>query len=272
MATATVHKLKIPARLECIECNATGEAPCDCGAGFRAIPPSIAAARAVAANPGKSDRAIAAEVGVSDKTVAKARRSTAETSAVAPATRVGRDGKTRKVPPLKFHQYTEADTDEDRDLNYIEDVNAVIRRRVFDQCVSRSVTKAKQGAGLRDARPEDITPEVLDAMDEVIAAWAELRNEKFRLADTETARILQEIEERGDLVQVELDFDQRVRLAALNANCNADRTKAELKKSRGKVTRDALKGAREAAKSWADIAGELERRSKSQIARLKASS
>jgi hypothetical protein len=48
------------------------------------------AAAALMRSPEKSDRAIAKEIGVSDKTVAKARRSTADHSAVAPVdTRVG---------------------------------------------------------------------------------------------------------------------------------------------------------------------------------------
>ena len=54
------------------------------------------AAKAVAAHPEKSDRTIAKEIGVSDKTVAKARKATAEKSAV--AKRIGRDGKARKLP------------------------------------------------------------------------------------------------------------------------------------------------------------------------------
>jgi hypothetical protein len=47
--------------------------------------------------PEKSDRAIAAEIGVSDKTVAKARRATADKSAVEKK-RTGKDGKARKMP------------------------------------------------------------------------------------------------------------------------------------------------------------------------------
>ena len=50
-------------------------------------------------NPEKSDRAIAAEIGVSDKTVGKARKRTADQSAV--AKRTGRDGKKRKGLLLK---------------------------------------------------------------------------------------------------------------------------------------------------------------------------
>jgi hypothetical protein len=54
------------------------------------------AEEAVAANPEKSDRAIAQEIGVSDKTVAKARKRTADQSAV--AKRTGKDGKKRMSP------------------------------------------------------------------------------------------------------------------------------------------------------------------------------
>jgi hypothetical protein len=54
------------------------------------------AEEAVAANPEKSDRAIAQEIGVSDKTVAKARKRTADQSAV--AERTGKDGKKRMSP------------------------------------------------------------------------------------------------------------------------------------------------------------------------------
>jgi hypothetical protein len=50
----------------------------------------------VAANPGKSDRAIAAAAGVSRPTVAKARKATGKLLPV--EKRVGKDGKTRRMP------------------------------------------------------------------------------------------------------------------------------------------------------------------------------
>jgi hypothetical protein len=85
---------RVTRAMHCSECGVEAAAACDCGAPY--VPAGVAAANAVAAHPEKSDRAIAAEIGVSDKTVGKARRATAEYSAV--DTRVGLDGKARKQP------------------------------------------------------------------------------------------------------------------------------------------------------------------------------
>jgi hypothetical protein len=78
----------------CVRCGAKAKPGCDCGVAY--VPARMYAAKAVAAHPEKSDRAIAKEIGVSDKTVAKARKATAEKSAV--EKRIGRDGKARKLP------------------------------------------------------------------------------------------------------------------------------------------------------------------------------
>jgi hypothetical protein len=78
----------------CSECGAKAKAGCRCDVAY--VPARVYAAKAVAAHPELSDRAIATEIGVSDKTVAKARKSTADKSAV--AKRTGRDGKARKLP------------------------------------------------------------------------------------------------------------------------------------------------------------------------------
>ena len=78
----------------CSKCGAKARPGCNCGVAY--LPAHVFAAKAVAAHPEKSDRTIAKEIGVSDKTVAKARKATAEKSAV--AKRVGRDGKARKLP------------------------------------------------------------------------------------------------------------------------------------------------------------------------------
>jgi hypothetical protein len=83
--------------LSCSACGAAGYAACDCGAPY--LPAAARAAKAIAETPNKSDRAIAAEIGVSDKTVGKARRATAESSAV--EARVGLDGKARNQPAKK---------------------------------------------------------------------------------------------------------------------------------------------------------------------------
>lgn len=78
----------------CSKCGAKAKPGCNCGVAY--VPAHVFAAKAVAAHPEKSDRIIAREIGVSDKTVAKARKATAEKSAV--AKRIGRDGKARKLP------------------------------------------------------------------------------------------------------------------------------------------------------------------------------
>ena len=65
MSTARL-KLVVPPplarKLECSACGATTDAACDCGASY--TPAGARAAKAVAANPERSDRAIAAELGV----------------------------------------------------------------------------------------------------------------------------------------------------------------------------------------------------------------
>ena len=81
-------------RIVCSKCGAKAKPGCQCGVAY--VPAHVFAAKAVAAHPEKSDRTIAKEIGVSDKTVAKARKATAEKSAV--AKRIGRDGKARKLP------------------------------------------------------------------------------------------------------------------------------------------------------------------------------
>lgn len=61
------------------------------------IPASTRAAKAVAANPGKSDRAIADNIGVSQPTVSRARKRSTDTN-VSVDKRTGKDGKVRKLP------------------------------------------------------------------------------------------------------------------------------------------------------------------------------
>jgi hypothetical protein len=78
----------------CSKCGAKAKPRCNCGVAY--VPAHVFAANAVKANPEKSDRAIANQIGVSDKTVAKARKATAEKSAV--EKRTGKDGKARKLP------------------------------------------------------------------------------------------------------------------------------------------------------------------------------
>jgi len=78
----------------CSKCGAKAKPGCNCGVAY--VPAHVFAANAVKAHPEKSDRAIAAAIGVDSKTVAKARKTTAEKSAV--EKRIGRDGKARRLP------------------------------------------------------------------------------------------------------------------------------------------------------------------------------
>jgi hypothetical protein len=96
-STGEATILQFPARLECSKCGASATASCDCGVAY--VPAGMRAAEAVTANPEKSNRAIAAEIDVDEKTVRKARKSTADQSAV--GKRVGKDGKSRKLPEVK---------------------------------------------------------------------------------------------------------------------------------------------------------------------------
>lgn len=82
-------------RLECSACGATADAACGCGAPY--MPAGTRAAKAVAANPEKSDRAIADELGVGHATVSRARKK-ATVSGDTVGKRVGKDGKVRKLP------------------------------------------------------------------------------------------------------------------------------------------------------------------------------
>lgn len=79
--------------LHCSGCGAVADASCDCGLPY--VPAIERAAKAVAANPEKSNRALAEEIGVGVETVRRARLTDPDGS-VEP--RVGRDGKVRRLP------------------------------------------------------------------------------------------------------------------------------------------------------------------------------
>jgi hypothetical protein len=83
--------------LRCDACGASAEASCECGVGYS--PVKVIAARAVAANPEKSDRALAEETGVPHATISRARkRSTVSFETVDLPKRIGRDGNARRMP------------------------------------------------------------------------------------------------------------------------------------------------------------------------------
>ena len=104
--------------MECLACGAQGVAACDCGVPY--LPASMRAAKAVAANPEKSNRAIAAEIGVAEGTVRTARKSTAQDYAV--DTRVGIDGKVRQMPKRKTKPEEVMPTDEEAEESFQADL------------------------------------------------------------------------------------------------------------------------------------------------------
>jgi hypothetical protein len=79
-------------KLICSKCGAKARAACDCGAVYE--PAGIVAAKALMEHPEKSNRMIAAETGVDESTVREARKKGAGN----PAVRIGRDGKSRRLP------------------------------------------------------------------------------------------------------------------------------------------------------------------------------
>lgn len=123
--------------MQCSSCGASGIAACDCGAPY--VPATARAAKAIAANPGKSDRAIAADIGVSHRTVNRAR----STGTYDPVdTRVGRDGKVRQMPQRKTKTEEIMPTEEEAEESYqdtiydqaclfLEEMTGATRRRFF---------------------------------------------------------------------------------------------------------------------------------------------
>jgi len=93
---AEIHRLQSkPVTINWM-CSACGlDAGCNCGAPL--MSKAQRAAKAIAENPQMSDRAIAREIGVGSNTVRRARE-TAPSGAVDGETRIGRDGKTRRMP------------------------------------------------------------------------------------------------------------------------------------------------------------------------------
>jgi hypothetical protein len=93
----TAKILELPVRLSCSSCGASASAACSCGVAY--VPAREYAARAIAANPDKSNRAIAAETRMPLETVRRARLRDPNGS---PGKRTGKDGKSYPVK-LKLH-------------------------------------------------------------------------------------------------------------------------------------------------------------------------
>jgi hypothetical protein len=170
------------ARLECISCGASVDAGCNCGVAYK----PARAAKAVAANPEKSDRLIAKELGdVSRETVRKARKVTTKLS---PGKRTGKDGKSYSI------KRRVVDDDLGLDQATIDGAAATVRRRVFMRCAADTIRKAEQGAGLRDAKGEEIDDEIMTTLNSIVRAWTRLRDKLQAVAGDVSAVEVQEAE------------------------------------------------------------------------------
>lgn len=87
--------------MACTECGEEANASCYCYKAY--LPKGVRAAKAIAANPGKSDRAIAADIGVAKNTVRAARQELVNADQLKDGPRIGLDGKTRKLPQRADH-------------------------------------------------------------------------------------------------------------------------------------------------------------------------
>jgi hypothetical protein len=86
------------AQLRCEGCGATVDAACPCGKPYAYVPAGEVAAKAIEANPEKSDRAIAKMVGVHHDTVSETRKKLTGGNPPVEEKRVGLDGKARRSP------------------------------------------------------------------------------------------------------------------------------------------------------------------------------
>lgn len=102
-----VIPIRRPIEMACTACGSLANAACDCGAPY--LPAGQRAAEALAANPQMSDRAIARDIGVHHSTVNEARKSTVGNPTVDVETRIGLDGKERRLP---FRRAVEDDDEE----------------------------------------------------------------------------------------------------------------------------------------------------------------
>ncbi len=111
---AKIIPLRRTSEIGCSACGATVDAACDCGAPY--LPAGQRAAEAIAANPQMSDRAIAREIGTSHTTVQKARAATGNQLPVDDETRIGLDGKERRMPVRSVIEETDDQEFSQREL------------------------------------------------------------------------------------------------------------------------------------------------------------
>lgn len=134
-------------QMVCTACGSEANASCNCGKPY--LPKKSLAAKAIAANPQKSDRAIAADIGVDHKTVGAARRELGGEDS--PPEREGRDGKVYRLPVREVEPNGPQEIKE----SFFSLVDMALRISELDL------------SGI------SVTPKMRKAMEEVITAWTE---------------------------------------------------------------------------------------------------
>jgi hypothetical protein len=161
---STVVRLKPKSDLPILRCTAclkTVDAPCECGAPIEVLRPRDAAAKALAADPTKSNVAIAEEIGISDETVRKVRNSHSnklEGDDDEPERVTGKDGKKypakrkakAKVKPVG-KQKTDTPTQERKSTRDIIDDFVLRRGEHADPPVAATTPTAEESAESRKA-------------------------------------------------------------------------------------------------------------------------
>jgi winged helix-turn-helix DNA-binding protein len=110
---------------------------------------SVAAAKAIAADPQASNRAIAEKIGVTHTTVNRVRTQLEQNVPV--GRRTSLDGKIRKVPGTPMFSHDEFDEEDGIDADMVEGANAAIRRRVFLKCAAVATMSTVVGKPLQIA-------------------------------------------------------------------------------------------------------------------------
>jgi hypothetical protein len=152
------------ARLQCTVCGAEANASCNCGAHY--VPATQRAKEAIEAHPEKSNRAIADLAGVDEKTIRNVRNSTADSSAV-DEPRIGKDGKTRRLPTRPENIDGEISKEEFARRRFLFGARGIIEAGKDAYGFLNQVTPIPE---------ESVRVELLETTERVISQWSNIRS------------------------------------------------------------------------------------------------
>jgi hypothetical protein len=166
-------------QLACSKCGAVTRAACHCGVAY--LSPGERAAIELVKDPSRSDRMIAEAIGVDPDTVARARKTTAGNPAVE---RVGRDGKSRRLPTRRNGKADPVGTACDIDWEHHkeqEEAVAEARARGAAYQMHEGLRLAEEFRLLeRGVRPSEIKAKHIRQTAKVATAWRKLNAELKR--------------------------------------------------------------------------------------------